>query len=149
MYLAFKRYYTSLLPLLLCISLLVCCSVSCQNDGYIGNLFGTWGFDSISVNGEPLEDYEEGMMISFQGDMLKFDNAYTHYSTFGIWEKTDKILKLTIKESYNIGGFPPQFSNEKFGTMTLTIVSDSSRKMVWERIADDGAVWRYTLRKLL
>lgn len=156
-----KKYITRIksgrFALLLSTIILAIGLSGCQNDGYIGSLFGTWSFDEITVDGNPLmvegtdgpEKYVDGLMIAFQGDMFRMDQAYSHACIFGTWVKEGNRMVLNGSEDYKSGYFPVEFGTPTHGIFTITIISESNKKMVWERIGDDGKVWRYTLRKLL
>lgn len=79
---------------------------SCQNDGNIGRLFGTWCLNYYSVNGERVEtitvaEYTipvDNITFSFQNNIVNvitvYDNYQTYYSSFGTWSEEGDVFTL-------------------------------------------------------
>ena len=167
----------ALCALVALIGSLTLCGCS-QNDGYIGEYFGSWVFDEITVDGEPEAGYEGNLMISFQSslfqmdlvvDVLEVDDEGKYVNNggemiMGIWKEEGRTLtfsvypkqcnhKITNKDGKPVPAFPDMSG---FGsgtddnlTVTLTIEKKTSDRMVWTRTDAGGRLWRYTLRHLI
>lgn len=82
--------------------LLLLCSSGCtQNNGYIGDLFGTWYLQSISSPEHPIDDAKEYYLL-FQGSVFCLKEvdvqAYTVINAYGSFEEQDGTLVLDFKE---------------------------------------------------
>lgn len=139
-----------------------------QNDGYIGVYFGSWVFEDITVDGEPLvnpatgEEYNHHLMISFQSSFFEIATAGGGDGIQGIWEENGNTIQLhgaeeTASARYpdpenpeaTIGEFPWQLGFGHSLIEVLDIVSKSKKRMVWTHVDEQGRLWRYSLRKCL
>ncbi|MBD5209598.1 MAG: hypothetical protein HDS80_06625 [Bacteroidales bacterium] len=123
-------------------------------NGDIGPLFGTWAFDKITVDDNPIPDYTEGLMISFQGsffiiDRVEMDLIENYQRIYGKWEREGDTMTFDGKEEYLAGTFPEELGVAPNGSFSVRVISESNKEMVWQRIGDDGKIWIYTLRKLI
>ena len=100
-----KRY-------LLLFALIIAVMQGCQNNGYIGRYFGTWRFDSYSVDGEEITEFEiryddrdfivplENITMSFQGTVVSIVTVLDEYSDFtgrkGSWSEDGDQLTLNF-----------------------------------------------------
>lgn len=109
--------------------------VSCQNDGYIGNLYGQWRLDSSCVDGVTKEN--ENLYLSFQGQvvMARSVNDKSHSTNDvagGFIQKDDSLFMVFYQpNSYTT---PHHLIEQKFrfedsGNVRLYILSLSDSKM--------------------
>lgn len=136
-------------------TLLIC--GGCQNDGNIGDLFGTWRVDSYERDGAQVE-IRGGATFSFQNSVvnavLTVDDYGTNWSRFGSWEQPDdKTMRLdfTHHDDNTAVGTGIYAAPEWLGmtsaevmTMDCTLKGDD---MTWTWTALDGARCVYKLHK--
>ncbi len=150
---------------------------STQNDGYIGDYFGCWVFDSITIDGEPEPGYDGNLMIAFQSSIFQMDLVLNDLviddegkfvpqggqMIMGIWDEKGSALTFRgdPKQCNHFvdpaGDRLPCFPDMSgFGTgvdgdltATVTIEKKSGDRMVWTRTDDQGRLWRYSLKHIL
>ncbi|MCM1037001.1 MAG: lipocalin-like domain-containing protein [Bacteroides sp.] len=125
----------------------------CQNNGDIGYLYGTWRFESFTVDGEP-QTVAEHTTVSFQNDIILvqrvLDAEMSYLNYFGRWSESGDVM--TVDFAQTVGGEPvdaPAYLGWSGGAPMEMRVSDrSDRSMTWTYSgAADGAVRVYRLRK--
>lgn len=88
---------------ILCLMMLITTltlSTGCtHNNGYIGDWFGTWRLEEITVDGRPDPDYPRPAMIwKFQNSVMQMlmPNDYTHQdnTSTGTWHTADGYLYI-------------------------------------------------------
>lgn len=130
-----------------------------QNNGEIDPWFGFWRLTSLTVDGEPVEDYDNNIVWSFQNNIIMIDIYGDHeeyIESWGTWTCNDEETLMTLDFSHrddteNKGQYAPPavlgFSREK--PNTLTIEGLSSRKAVLSTFsAKDGHRYVYKLEKV-
>lgn len=137
-------------------------TVSCQNNGHIGNLFGTWALREMSVNGAAAADFDpETTTWNFQNDIIRICLDLGHNSAerrTGTWErKTENgksylLLNYTHHEGATEPGTGQYRAPEWLGfpeneVIELRFVEDKSRSMVLTWTDAEGNVYTYTLKK--
>lgn len=125
----------------LIIGLLVCAGLNgcMQHNGRIGDWFGSWKLESISVNGTDDAAYAGNIFFQFQTDkvhIIEVDTSLpaTRQDCFGRWAESDGTLVLDF--SYTADGMSSHFipmpqtmlSND---VNILKIDSKSSKRMQW------------------
>lgn len=68
-----------------------------QNNGDIGDFFGTWKITSITVDGEPAAGYDGNIFIQFQTTVVRIVESKSHNDyteCFGSWESNGDNLTL-------------------------------------------------------
>lgn len=126
---------------------------ACQNNGDIGDLYGTWRLDSFTIDGQPEPEIAAQTLISFQNNIIEVqrihdsDGSFTNY--FGTWADTGELMTLNFTHSYDDGSFPaPEWlgwtSQEP---MAIRVSDRSSRSMTWTYTAPDGTIYVYKLHK--
>ncbi|MDE6276830.1 MAG: lipocalin-like domain-containing protein [Muribaculaceae bacterium] len=143
----------------LILALVVC---SCQNDGHIGNLFGTWSLTEMTVNGQVPEDFESGQTTwNFQNNIIVIILELPHYEYVdrtGTWEKSTSggkkqlILNYTHSEpniapGTNLYEAPTWLGFPKNEVFSLDYVKDTGREIILTRTTDSGDKYVYTLKK--
>ena len=136
--------------------------VSCQNDGHIGRLFGTWQLAQMTENGETPEAFTPGETTwSFQNNIVYITKELPHMERIlrvGTWAESNadghKYLELDYTQSTDeyAPGTGPYRAPEWLGfpenkVIRLEYVKDSSREMVLTWTSDEGLVYIYTLKK--
>lgn len=143
------QQYLSLLLLATITSLV---STSCtHNNGDIGDWFGSWRIESISIDGDPDPEYTRPCVIwKFQNAateilMPDFDNHTTIGPTAtGTWHEEDGYL--TVDFTYDLGT-PPAITHLP-ARARLKIIRLSGRIIELEySSADDGRNYIYKLNK--
>lgn len=136
--------------------------VSCQNDGHIGSLFGTWGLMSMTVDGVAPEEFDPSLTTwSFQNNIIRIVlNSENHgwADRTGTWEKEStggkRYLNLNFTHGedgieHGTGNYraPEWLGFPENKIIPLEFVKDSSREMILSWTSDEGHVHIYTLRK--
>ncbi len=148
-----------LIKKLLLISITAACvamSGCMQQNGRIGDWFGTWKLESITIDGADDTDYRSNIFFQFQTDIVRIvevepevSNSYS--DCFGTWASEGSTL--TLEFSYEANNKPDGFTPMEAtllvrGTNTLHIASSSARSMIWTfQQPDDGQTRTYTLKK--
>jgi len=126
-----------------------------QHNGDIGDWFGTWKLEAITVDGTEAPSYEGNIFFQFQTDIVRIvevDTSLpaTRTECFGRWEENDGILTLDF--SYSADGINhftpmPETLLDK-GINLLTIDSQTSKKMrLTGEKTDPAQTVVYTFRK--
>lgn len=129
---------------------------SCQNEGPIGDMYGTWRVEKYIVNGKETT-IRYNTSFSFQGQVVEaiavIDNYGTNWQRFGSWERNDNIIKLNFTHHDNstsqgngIYSAPEWLGMTSVEVMAMDCVSDG-KKMEWKWSAPDGSQCVYTLHK--
>ncbi len=139
-----------ILPILIAVML-----SSCQNDGHIGDIFGTWRVESYTRDGAEMKFGPT--TFSFQNNIVNcvynVDEYETSWSRFGTWMHTGNQfdLNFTHHDDNTPQGSGIYEAPEWLGmtsvevmSMTITLKSDI---MTWTWHAPDGAVCVYRLHK--
>lgn len=110
-----------------------------QHNGDIGDWFGTWKLESITIDGTESADYQDNIFFQFQTDKVRIvaidlEPPATRTECFGRWTETDKTLTIDLSHTSasNPGHFNPlPESLMTKGVNTFTIDSKSSKRMQW------------------
>lgn len=124
-------------------------AVSCvQNDGRIGDWFGTWRLESITIDGTPAPDYAPPYLIwKFQSSVIQIlqpdDVEHTAGYCIGTWEQVDKDLRLNF--TWHIGT-PPDVTLLA-PESNLEILKLTGGEIHLRYITSDGRTVLYVLKK--
>lgn len=144
------------------IFLLVLIVQSCQNNGNIGSLFGTWALTDLTINGETADNFDpERTTWSFQNNIVRivYEIDYNSYDNrIGTWEKTSSQGKnfLDLNFTHSADGIQPgtgiymapQWLDFPANTIiSFQYIKDSSREMILSRTDSQGNVYTYYLKK--
>ena len=124
---------------------------ACQNNGDIGDLYGTWRFESYTIDGEP-QTVAESTTVSFQNDIIQvqhvLDAEMSYMNYYGRWSESGADMTLDFAQT--VAGEPvavPEYLGWTGAAPMRMEVSDrTSRSFTWTYRAD-GAVRLYRLRK--
>lgn len=146
-----KRYLASVLLLLL--SLTGCT----RNNGDIGNWFGKWQLEQLTIGGVPDSFVAEGRFFwDFQNDIVRIDcvQPYEHEVDYciGTWSQpSDNTMIINFSHTSDENIFHTPFGALHFPAdepFTLTIVSDSGKECVMKRVDESTLTeYCYYLRK--
>lgn len=155
--------HSKILSLLLALLAVTGVLTSCQNNGHIGNLFGTWALREMSVDNVPDAAFDpETTAWSFQNDIINISLLGEHHSKttrMGTWTRVEDegsewlLLDYTHKADGIEAGTMIYRAPEWLGwpensVIRLRYLEDSSRKMILEwQNPDNGKTYTYTLRK--
>lgn len=137
-------------PILFLASIFMLAITSCtHNNGDIGDWFGTWRLESITIDGEADQAYAPPYMIwKFQNSIIQFilpdDKAHDYPTTTGSWHEEANCLYLDF--SWNLGG-PLTDTSHLPETCTLKILHLSGRSIELQYDSPDGQVYIYRLKK--
>ena len=132
---------------------------SCQNDGYIGDLFGTWRLDEYTLDGKVQKgQLVETTTFSFQNDIVYVvalkDEHQTHNEQFGTWNDAGETFTLNFTHSdsetepgKDIYSAPTWIGMTSVEPMVMTVDERSSRDMTFRWVSPDGATHIYKLHK--
>lgn len=146
-------YYT-----VLCLIVIVMSTISCtRNNGDIGEYFGTWKLEKITIDGEIDADYDGNMFWKFQSTvfcMQMVDEYHGSDTRWGTWRETANMLTLdfTHHDNNNPVGAPIYSPFEQSylpseSVVNLTIVAMLGSAMLLEYIDDTGRIIKYNLKK--
>lgn len=127
-----------------------------QHNGNIGDWFGTWKVESISINGISDAAYEGNLFFQFQTDIVCLNQVDTDVSNssmrvFGRWR--DEGSTLVLDFSYTADGMdgsftPPEDTYLSKGENILKLQKESSRRMLWTlEKTDTSQIIIYSLKK--
>lgn len=127
-----------------------------QHNGDIGDWFGTWKLESITIDGTLNADYQGNIFFQFQTDKVRIvaidlELPATRTECFGMWTESDRTL--TIDLSYTSDSNPGHFnpmpeSMLAKGINTFSIDSKSSKQMQWTMLnGNSERTVSYTLKK--
>lgn len=118
-----------------------------HNNGDIGDWFGTWRVESMTIDGEPAPDYAPPYMIwKFQSSVVQMmtppgdDHFYPIHT--GTWHEEDGMLYL----DFTWGQGVEQVSHLP-AKCELTILQLSSRRIELQYDSTDGKTYIYKLKK--
>lgn len=108
------------------------------NNGDIGDWFGMWQLDSITIDGEPDTGYEGDQVWMFQSEvfcMRTIGPMHAVTSSWGTWSADEKILTLDFSHSEanedKIGDYTPFPSSHLVkGVNRLSIDRMTSRTLI-------------------
>lgn len=143
------RILMKLLPLL---ALML--SSCMQHNGDIGDWFGTWKVESITIDGVEDAAYEGNLFFQFQTDIVCLNLVDTDVSNsstrvFGRWkeEGSTLILDFSYYAEEQGGSFtPPSNTYLAHDENILRLKKDGSRRMTWT-LEQPAQVITYTLKK--
>ncbi len=139
----------------LILSLLPSCRM---NNGDIGDFFGTWYMESMTVDGEPNPELpHERLFWSFQNHLICITITTDHHDSldsWGSWQDEDGLLYLdfTHSEGDGDGGLPPYAAPAVLmfppnSVVALRFAERSPRQMRLEWTDDAGRRIVYELKK--
>lgn len=129
---------------------------SCQNNGNIGDWYGMWKLQSITIDGVDDPEYEPNVFWKFQTgviQMVRYSETSGSTGT-GTWKEKNGILELTYEYSDNSN---PEASRKystlsgmhlpATGVIPLEITKKPSSSMILTYRAEDGTNYVYTFKK--
>lgn len=132
--------------------------VSCtHNNGDIGEYFGTWKLETISVDGNTDSAYGGDIFWKFQTSVICMERVTELHDTenrWGTWAQIGSdVLRMDFTHhddthpegSDMYSPFPETYIPN--GVTDLTIMSMSGSSMVLGYTKDDGTVIKYNLKK--
>lgn len=129
-----------------------------HNNGDIGDWFGTWRLESITVDGHNDAGYGQNIIWKFQSNIISIvvvdDVEHTANCSYGTWSEWDGVL--TLKFIYTDNNFPtpgtghyapPSAMHLPSGVSELAIEHLSASSISLRYAASDGSVIEYKLIK--
>lgn len=118
-----------------------------QNNGNIGELFGSWYVESIEIDGEQSASYDGDIFFAFQNSVTTMTQVSEYNSTttrYGSWSKEDNILYLTYADT----DYPPLLATGFIaGINACEIIQLTSNTLILEYTNADAQLYRYQLTK--
>ena len=142
-----KRIYHILIMILVTIACTL--SYSCtRNNGDIGDWFGTWRVDELTVDGEPDPNYGPPYMIfKFQSSIVSIvwpdEASHSVPGCTGTWEQQGNKLLLR----FDYGQFSPTAASHLPEVGTLDILKLSRSTIELEYHSPQGITYYYKLKK--
>ncbi len=127
-----------------------------RNDGDIGDLFGRWRLESLTVDGIQEELYDEETLLyswSFQSSLLfiqVIQPYYSYYNVKGTWEREDNILRINFGYTGDDGEMyyaPPENLHLERGVNDMKILRLTSGELILERSGENDVKYVYRLKK--
>lgn len=135
-----------LLPVILIILSLCGCT---QPGGRIGEYFGNWVLETITIDGQNNEEYSRPVIISFQSSVFCIGIA-EHSELFGTWEEKDGNLILTADlGSGSAMTYPPVLGWGDDITIELRILEKKNRRLTLQYASTNGTISIYRFRKAI
>ncbi len=144
--------YIRLFILCLCLT-----AFSCQNEGYIGKLFGSWVLEEMTVDDVviPLPSEAEAALLSMHGRFALFALDYgmqqdTH--VFATWTREGDLLVFDFAHSDygnepGTGSYtPPSWLGFNRLQEPVTITRLDRNHFDFVRVADDGSIYYYKFK---
>ncbi len=137
------------------------CLSACQNNGDIGDLYGTWRLDSYAVDGVEQAGFEvENTTFSFQNNVVYVvtlkDEHQSHYEQYGTWKDDGNTFTFNFTHSDNqtsagedVYAAPSWLGMTSAEPMVMDVEKRSSSDMVFHWVSPDGAIRVYKLHKTL
>lgn len=130
-----------------------------MNNGDIGDLFGSWLLEDMTVDGVTPEDFDpEATFWSFQNNIIQISRVEFMYEQdyrWGTWTQDDNqlILNYTHHDGGEAPGTYPYNAPQWLGfpsnsLITLDFRSRSSRRMALSWQNAKGQTYVYSLRKI-
>lgn len=131
-------------------------SACTHNNGDIGEYFGEWKLESITVDSEPDANYKGDIFWAFQAsvfNMQQVSEDYSYSQSWGTWEEDGNILRLNFTHSDNLH---PQGSSYYSplpdtrlpkGITDLEIYKMTGSRMELGFVDSEGQTIRYKLKK--
>ena len=127
-----------------------------QNDGNIGDWFGTWRLAEIQIDGQPDESYAGNVVWKFHSDIVSImtvdDAEHEALPAWGTWSEAEGVLTLnfTYSDSDNPNEWdkytPPASTHIPAGITRIDVVKLSTAEIVLKYVATD-ATYTYFLKK--
>ncbi len=152
-----KKLSHLILIIALCISFNACT----HNNGYIGDLFGTWKLQSITIDGENDSTYQNNVFWKFQASVMCMiranDETHNRNEGWGSWEYANDETQLIINFTHTDNGNPNIGSNKysplpetyipKATISTLDIIELNNSKLTLKYISEDGKEYIYKFKR--
>ncbi len=134
-------------------------AASCtQNNGNIGDLFGSWVLDSMTVDGQVSELPEEYYTTwSFQGEILMVTKVDQYHATdkhYGTFTHSSSVLTLdfihhsdAIPEGTGMYSAPTWLGFPAAGVFNLSVEELSGKNMVLSWTSQSGQNYTYKFSK--
>ena len=132
-----------------------------HNNGDIGELFGTWKLQSITIDGEIDSSYDNNVLWKFQSSIMSMiranDSTHNRLETWGTWSyaNDDTQLELNFTHTDNDNPKPgstkysplPETYLPKATIFTLDIIKLNNNEMILVYHSIDGKEYRYKFKK--
>ena len=132
-----------------------------HNNGDIGELFGTWKLQSITIEGEIDSSYDNNVLWKFQSSIMSMiranDSTHNRLETWGTWSyaNDDTQLELNFTHTDNDNPKPgstkysplPETYLPKATISTLDIIKLNNSEMILLYHSIDGKEYRYKFKK--
>lgn len=149
-----KRLINSIIAL---VALLAASSCT-QNNGNIGELFGSWALREVTIDDTPADMAEATPTVfSFQANVVRvtyYDDEYYHFNYLGTWTRSDNTLDFDFTHHNNAtapGEGPysaPTWLDFETGVVThTTIVRLDRGHLDFTRITPGGTTYLYKFEK--
>lgn len=138
---------------------LVISLTACQNNGDIGDYFGTWAVSEMTVDGTPAPDFTPDItFFSFQNNIVFVERLVDTYDDLeryaGTWVDTGDVLRLNFTHSddahqpgQGVYHAPDWLYFPENSVIDLKFLEKKSRSMTLQYTTDEGATIVYTLKK--
>lgn len=123
-----------------------------QHNGDIGDWFGTWKLEAMTIDGAEDPSYEGNIFFKFQTGLVSMVEVYPYQEytdRFGTWQEVGSTLILDFGyTSDNKEAFTPLPATRLAADENLlNIDHKSSRSMRWTLHKPDGSTITYSLKK--
>lgn len=132
-----------------------------HNNGNIGELFGTWKLQSISIDGETDTSYICNVLWKFQSSVMCMvranDDTHNKFESWGTWSYANDDTQLELNFTHTDNDNPNQGSMKysplpetylpkaTISTLDITMLNGSEMILVYHSI--DGKEYRYKFKR--
>lgn len=131
-----------------------------HNNGDIGDLFGTWKLQSITIDNECDTAYQCNVLWKFQSSIISMvkadDSTHTKTESWGTWSYANDDTQLILDFTHTDNDHP-NVGSSKYSPMPdthlpkgikipLDIIKINSDEMTLRYIANDGSEYIYHLK---
>lgn len=133
--------------------------VACQNNGDIGDFYGTWSVSELTVDGEPDSEFaQDSTFFNFQNNIISVERLLDEYGDLeryvGTWSEVGNSLLLDFTHYDNdhapgqgIYHAPEWLYLPENSIAELEFIERKSRSMTLRYITDEGKEIVYALKK--
>lgn len=129
------------------------------NNGDIGDYFGSWHLENMTIDGSVPEDFDpEATFWEFQNNIirvLRVEFMYSYNNSWGTWSESNGQLILdfnhyssTDEPGTGIYASPTWIGFPSGELIRLKFISRNSHRMTLQWPDPDGRIYTYSLRKI-
>lgn len=147
--------------IILLISLAISFNACTHNNGDIGDLFGTWKLQSITIDGVIDTTYQDNVLWKFQASVMSMiranDKDHTRHEGWGSWEYANDETQIIVDFTHTDNDHPNMGSDKysplpetyipKASISILDIIELDNSKLTLRYISNKGIEYVYKFKR--